>query len=180
MTEEEYVISARGGDKSSEEALLNKYTPLVKAIAARFFLCGGDKEDLIQEGMVGLCSAINAYSGGNANFSTYAYACIRNAIVDAVKKNNGAKRSALNNFVPLEIVGMASPDSPDDDILRRESRFEFFQKISGELSSLEFKVTVMYLDGMVVTEIALALGKPQKTVSNALSRSKTKLIKLYS
>ena len=181
MTDEESVISARGGDKSAEEQLLNKYSPLAKAIAARFFLSGGETEDLVQEGMVGLYSAIYSFDKGSASFSTYAYACVRNAVLDAVKKSRGAKHSALNNFVPIvEIGGEASPVSPEDELIKRENRREFLQKISKSLSSLEFKVIVMHLDGMGVAEISEALEKPQKSVSNALARSKTKLLKLYS
>lgn len=181
MTDEENVVAACGGDKTAEERLLNKYSPLVKAVSARFFLSGGETEDLVQEGMVGLYSAIYSFGKGSANFSTYAYACVRNAVLDAVKKSRGAKYSALNNFVPIvEIGGEVSPVSPEDELIKRENRKEFLQKISKCLSSLEFKVTVMYLDGMGITEIAEALEKPQKSISNAVSRSKTKLLKLYS
>lgn len=181
MTDEENALKAQKGDKTAEEILLNKFTPLVKAVAARFFLYGGESEDLEQEGMVGLYHAISAYGSGGANFSAYAYTCVRNAVIDAVKKSGGAKYSALNNFVPIvEIGGEISPISPEDEILKRENRREFLQKISKELSSLEFKVTVMYVDGMSVAEISSSLEKPQKSVSNALSRAKKKLIKLYS
>lgn len=183
MTDEECAALAQNGDKAAEESLLNKYTPMVKAIAARFFLCGGETEDLVQEGMVGLYSSVNSFcaaSDGGANFSTYAYACIRNAVIDAVKKSCGAKNAALNNFVPIvEIGGETSPFSPEDELIKRENRREFLQKISKELSSLEFKVTLMYMDGMSVTEISAALTKPQKSVSNALARAKSKLLKLY-
>lgn len=180
MTDEELVLSAKGGNKGAEECLLNKYSPLVKAIAARFFLVGAESEDLVQEGMVGLYSAINGYNKCGANFSTYAYACIRNAVLDAVKKSNGNKNSALNNFVPIvEIGDKVSPISPEDEVILQESRREFLQKISKDLSSLEFKVTVMYLDGMSIGEISSALQKEQKSVSNALARAKSKLVKQY-
>lgn len=181
MTDEENALKAQHGDKTAEEILLNKYSPLVKAVAARFFLCGGESEDLEQEGMVGLYHAVGAFGAGNASFSAYAYTCVRNAIIDAVKKSNGAKYAALNNFVPIvEIGGEISPASPEDELIKRENRREFLQKISKKLSSLEFKATVMYVDGMGVAEISSALGKPQKSVSNALARAKQKLIKLYS
>ena len=181
-SDEEAVLLSQKGDKTAEEYVLNRYSSLAKAIAARFFLFGGDCEDLVQEGMVGLYSAINSYNGESKSaFSTYAYSCVRNAMVDAVKKASGAKYSALNNFVPIvEIGGVISPHSPEDELLRQENRREFLQKISKELSSLEFKVTVMYVDGMGVAEISAALEKPQKSVSNALARAKQKLLKLYS
>lgn len=179
MTEEELVYLART-DKAAQEQLFKKYEPLVKSVAARFFLNGGERQDLVQEGFVGLYSAVNCFDAGGAGFSSYAYACIRNAIVDAVKKSLGAKYSALNNFVPIvEIGGEISPDSPEDEIIRRESRSEFLQKISKNLSSLEFKAIVMQLDGMSAGEIADALEKPVKSVNNALARAKSKLEKLY-
>lgn len=179
MTDEIFV-RARRGDKGAEQTLLEKYTPLVKSVAARFFLSGGEREDLVQEGMVGLCSAIHTFDSANgANFSTYAYACVRNAVADAVKKTRGAKYSALNDFVPiLEIVDELSAD-PEDEVIRRENRREFLQKISKCLSSFEFKAMVMYLDGMGAAEIGAALGKSAKSVDNALNRAKTKLYKLY-
>lgn len=181
MTDEESVFAAQSGDKGEEERLLNKYSPLVKSVAARFFLAGGESEDLEQEGMVGLYSAINGYSAGSANFSTYAYVCIRNSVVDAVKKMRGDRHSALNNFVPIvEISDSASPASPEEEIILRESRREFLQKISKELSSLEFKAIVMRLDGMSAGEISSSLQKPVKSVNNALSRAKNKLQRLYS
>ncbi len=181
MTDEENALKAQNGDKASQEILLKKYFPLVKAIAARFFLCGGESEDLEQEGMVGLYHAVSTFGAGSASFATYAYACVRNAVIDAVKKAGGAKYAALNNFVPIvEIGGEISPASPEDELIKRENRREFLQKISKRLSSLEFKATVMYVDGMGVAEISSALGKSQKSVSNALARAKQKLVKLYS
>ena len=181
MTDEELVLLARNGDKAAEEQILNKYFSLAKAIAARFFLYGGESEDLVQEGMVGLCSAINTFAENKSNFSTYAYTCVHNAVVDAVKKSSGARQAALNNFVPIvEIGGKISEHSPEDELIFQENRREFLQKISKDLSSLEFKVTVMYVDGMGIWEIASALEKSQKSVSNALARAKQKLIKLYS
>ena len=105
MTDEENALKAQNGDKASQEILLNKYFPLVKAIAARFFLCGGESEDLEQEGMVGLYHAVSTFGAGNASFATYAYACVRNAVIDAVKKAGGAKYAALNNFVPIVEIG---------------------------------------------------------------------------
>ena len=175
MTDIELVIAART-DRGAQEKLISEYTPLVKAVAARFFIRGGEPEDLEQEGMFGLISAINTFTGGGANFSSYVYACVRNAILDAVKKSVGAKHSALNDFVPIiEIGDETVPDTPEDELIKREQRREFLQK----LSALEFKATVMRLDGMGSGEIAEALGKPLKSISNALARAKAKLEKLY-
>ena len=181
MTDEQLLISARGGDKFAESELLNKYSTLVKAVSAGFFINGATDEDLYQEGMVGLYSAIGSYDlSSGTNFSTYAYKCIRNAVLDAVKKSLGAKNAALNNFVPIvEIAGESAIFDPEDELIRREQRREFLQKISRLLSSFEFKATIMYLDGLTASEIAVALDKSAKSVSNALDRAKTKLQKSY-
>lgn len=180
MTEEQLISLARNGDKAAESELLNKYSPLAKSISAGFFISGATEEDLYQEAMVGLYSAIGSYNPGIAVFSTYAYRCIRNAVLDAVKKSRGAKYKALDNFVPIvEIADNISLCDPEDELIRREQRREFLQKISKLLSSFEFKVTVMYLDGLTTAEIAATLDRSPKSVGNALTRAKNKLQKSY-
>ena len=101
MTDEELVALCQNGDKAAWEHLYSRYKPRVRAIAHRFFLNGGEAEDVVQEGMFGLISAVNGYKKDGAAFAAFAHHCIRNQIVDAVKKNNGAKYSALNNFLPI-------------------------------------------------------------------------------
>lgn len=181
MCDEQLIFRARGGDKAAESEILNKFSPLAKAISAGFFLIGGTDEDLFQEAMVGLYSAVNGFSPEyGVNFKTYAYKCMRNAVLDAVKKNTAAKNKALNSSVPIvEISGEFSPVDPEDELIRREQRREFLQKISKILSDFEFKVTVMYLDGLSTAEIAEAMGKNPKSVDNALNRAKNKLHKSY-
>lgn len=181
MTDQQLLISARKGNKTAESELLNKYSTLAKAVSAGFFISGATDEDLYQEGMVGLYSAIGGYDlSSGTNFTTYAYKCIRNAVLDAVKKSLGAKHAALNNFVPIvEIADESAFFDPEDELIRREQRREFLQKISRLLSSFEFKATVMYLDGLTASEIAAALDKSAKSVSNALDRAKNKLYNSY-
>lgn len=182
MSDEQLVVACQSGDKSAWEQLYTKYNPLVLAIARRFFLSGGETEDLVQEGMCGLYSAIIGFKAGGVVFSTYAYRCIRNRIVDAVKKSNGAKHSALNNFLPIMEVGAewVAKDNPEDEIIHREEKHEFLQKMSKVLSSLEFKAIIMYTDGMSMTEISSALGKNPKSIDNAINRAKNKLQNLLS
>lgn len=179
MTDEELVLSCRTGDKASWEELYKRYNSKVLAIARRFFLSGGETEDLVQEGMCGLYSAVNGYREGS-NFSAYAISCIKNRIVDAVKKCSGAKYSALNNFAPISEVGEEiyySNDSPEDELIMREDKREILQLMSKVLSPLEFKSLVMYTEGMSMAEISSAVGKPAKSVDNALNRAKNKLQK---
>lgn len=182
MSDEQLVSACRSGDKAAWEMLYNKYNALVLAIARRFFLSGGETEDLVQEGMCGLYSAVIGYKADSGGFSTYAYRCIHNRIVDAVKKNNGAKNSALNNFLPITELGAewASNDNPEDEVIGREEKHEILQKMSKVLSSFEFKAIIMYTDGMSMGEISSALGKNPKSIDNAINRAKNKLQNILS
>ncbi len=181
MSDEELIIKIRSGDKAAELELLKRYQIKVKKKASGFFLHGGDREDLEQVGMMAVCSAVQSFKEGGASFSSYASVCIENAVKDAIRKSAGAKQQALNNFVPIvEVVERAEyAVNPEDELIRLESRDEFLKKISKILSSFEFKITVMYLEGMSVGDISVAVGKPQKSVSNALCRAKNKLEKVY-
>ena len=182
MTDEKLALLCQTGDKTAWEELYKRYKLRVLKIARRFFLSGGETEDLVQEGMCGLYSAVNSFKEGSASFSAYAYSCIRNRIVDTVKKSGGAKHSALNNFLPIVEVGeeWISSESPEDEVIKREDKRELLQKMSKNLSSLEFKALVMYTDGMTLSEISTALGKSPKSVDNAVNRAKHKLIKIIS
>ena len=177
MSDEELVLACQGGDKSAWEELYTKYKPIVLSIARRFFLSGGETEDLVQEGMCGLYSAVTGFKIDAGGFSTYAHRCIRNRIVDAVKMSNGAKHSALNNFLPIMEVGAdwTSNANPEDEVIGREGKHEILQKMSKALSSLEFKAIIMYTDGMTMAEISSALGKNSKSIDNAINRAKNKL-----
>ena len=177
MSDEELALACQGGDKAAWEKLYIKYKPIVLSIARRFFLSGGETEDLVQEGMCGLYSAVAGFRKESGGFTAYANRCIRNRIVDAVKLSNGAKHSALNNFLPIMEVGSewASRDNPEDEIIGREGKKEVLQKMSKVLSSLEFKAIIMYTDGMSMAEISSALGKNMKSIDNAINRAKNKL-----
>ena len=176
MSDEELALACQGGDKAAWEELYTKYKPIVLSIARRFFLSGGETEDLVQEGMCGLYSAVMFFKPENGGFSTYANRCVRNRIVDAVKLSNGAKHSALNNFLPImEVSGNFSGVNPEDEVIGREEKHEILQKMSKCLSSLEFKAIIMYTDGMTMSEISSALGKNSKSIDNAINRAKNKL-----
>ena len=177
MSDEELVLALQSGDKSAWEELFIKYKPIVLSIARRFFLSGGETEDLVQEGMCGLYSAVTGFKVESGSFSAYANRCIHNRIVDAVKLSNGAKHSALNNFLPIMEVGSSwiSSTSPEDEVIGREGKSEILQKMSKALSSLEFKAIIMYTDGLSMAEISSALGKNTKSIDNAINRAKNKL-----
>ncbi|HIU59648.1 MAG TPA: sigma-70 family RNA polymerase sigma factor [Candidatus Scatosoma pullistercoris] len=182
QTDESLVERAQAGDKQATEELLSRYAGLVRGRARGFFLVGGETEDLIQEGMIGLYRAVSEYRvdrEGGMSFKNFAYLCVSRRIIDAVKASARKKNVPLNNYVSLFQSEWEMPvSSPEDEVIRGEDRREFLQKMSKELSDFEFRVTVMYMDGLSCAEICEATGKEEKSVDNAIQRSKKKLQKL--
>ena len=178
ISDEELVSRFRAGDKKAGEEVLVRYKNSVLSVARRFFLAGGDTEDLVQEGMCGLYSAMISFDG-TSGFSPYAHACIRNRIFDAVKKSCTDKNSALNESKPFnecEEGGAENSFSPEELLLGSEAESEFFRKMKGVLSPLEYKAICMYIDGATMSEICSALNKTYKQTDNALVRAKHKLV----
>ena len=182
QTDESLVERAQAGDKQATEELLSRYAGLVRGRARGFILVGGETEDLIQEGMIGLYRAVSEYRvdrEGGMSFKNFAYLCVSRRIIDAVKASARKKNVPLNNYVSLFQSEWEMPvSSPEDEVIRGEDRREFLQKMSKELSDFEFRVTVMYMDGLSCAEICEATGKEEKSVDNAIQRSKKKLQKL--
>ena len=179
--DEELIARFREGDKRAGEEVLVRYKNSVLSFARRFFLAGGDTEDLVQEGMCGLYSAMISFEG-TSGFSPYAHACIRNRIFDAVKKSRGDKNSALNDSTPFNEYGEGGAElsfSPEELLLGSEAASEFFTKMKKVLSPLEYKAICMYIDGATMAEICSALNKTYKQTDNALVRAKHKLGGLF-
>ncbi|MBQ8295977.1 MAG: sigma-70 family RNA polymerase sigma factor [Clostridia bacterium] len=178
-TDEELVESAQSGDKQATEELLLRYAGLVRGCARGFFLMGGETEDLIQEGMIGLYHSIVDYrkKEDGRSFKNFAYLCVSRRIIDAVKTSARKKNAPLNNGVSILVADdWTEPGlSPEDLLILNDDRREFKQKMSRVLSDFEFKVTTMYMDGMTCVEICDATGKSAKSVDNAIQRSKKKL-----
>lgn len=180
-TDEQLVAKAQAGDNQATEELLLRYSDVVRGRARGFFLLGGETEDLIQEGMIGLYKAIGDYKidDSSLSFKNFAHLCVSRRLIDAVKASARKKNVPLNNYVSIfsgdyEFVAQ----NPEDELIQSESRKEFMQKMSKELSDFEFRVTVMYMDGMSCLEICQSTGKSEKSVDNAIQRSKKKLQKL--
>ena len=176
------VRQAHGGDKLAVETLMIKYGNLVRGIARRYFLPGGETEDLIQEGMIGLYGAIREYKPDgerSSSFYTFASLCIERRITDAVRKSSRKKNIPMNGYVSIFLTDWDLPvDSPEDDIIMREDMREFRKTMSKILSDFEFRVTVLYMDGASLEEICSATGKDAKSVDNAVQRSRRKLQKV--
>ena len=183
-SDEALVVRAQKGDASATEQLLRRYAGTVRAHARRFFLAGGDMDDLVQEGMIGLYAAVREYRAEEGkSFKNFAYLCVRRHILDAVKASARRKNGPLNESVSLSdpVLGdRAEEGSPEDLVLEGEEEREFRKRLTKELSDFEFRVMTMYLDGMSYAEICEATGKNNKSIDNALTRAKKKLQASYS
>lgn len=178
--DEKLVALAQTGDKLAMDELLRRHFGTVRSCARRYFLLGGEAEDVVQEDMIGLYHAINDYDGTKgSSFKNFAYLCISRQIVDAVKTVNSLKAGMRNHLQPLDAEMVETGLSPEELLILSDEQKEFRQKMSKELSDFEFKVTTTYMDGATIAEICEATGKPYKSVDNALQRSKRKLIEVF-
>ena len=178
---------AVSGDRIAEEELVKRYMQLVRACSRPLFLAGGDSEDLIQEGMFGLLSAIKEFDPMNgSSFKTFAEHCIKMRLYSAIKSASRMKHFPLNDGMSLEQLSEESNSQlsagtesfnrmPEDLILARESKEELYNALSNCLSKLESKVLDLFLDGLSYQDIASRLGKDTKSVDNAVQRIRHKL-----
>lgn len=182
---------ASEGDRVAEEQLAERYLQLVRACARPFFLAGGDSEDLIQEGMFGLVSAIRQFDPEEGtSFPTFAEHCIRMRILSAIKSASRLKHLPLNDGMSLEQLSedpnahyLAALDisfnNPEDMILARESKEELYKAFSRCLSEMELKVLDLYLDGFSYRDIGSRLGKDIKSVDNTVQRIRQKMARNF-
>ena len=177
----ELITLYKKGQDEAFNQLYDRYKYMIKSCARSFFLVGGDSEDLIQEGVIGLLKAVNSYNDNGTNsFSTYAYACIKNSLLSAVKKAQSARNKALNYAVSIYSNGLElSPTTdPEEEIIGKESANELIQKINQTLSSFEITVLKLYFEGLSYVEIANKLNKQSKSIDNELQRIKRKISKI--
>lgn len=190
LGDEEVVAYARDGDDIALEYLIHKYKNFVRAKARSYFLIGADREDIVQEGMIGLYKAIRDFRADKlASFRAFAELCITRQIITAIKTATRQKHIPLNSYVSLNkpiydeesdrtlmdiIPGMKVSD-PEELVISREEFIDIENKMSEFLSELEWKVLMYYLEGKSYQEIAEALSRHVKSVDNALQRVKRKL-----
>jgi RNA polymerase sporulation-specific sigma factor len=175
--EQQLLLSAQSGDNDAINQILTNNKNLVVAIARKYFLIGGDKEDLIQEGMIGLFKAINSFSAEkNDNFVPYAITLIEREIISAIRHANTSNNQVLTDahFVDSEDE-IHSSISPESDYLSGESTHELITEIYKNLSPFEQSVVKYYLKGYTYIDIAKILNKSNKSIDNALHRIKEKL-----
>ena len=187
-TDEELVILARDNDAEAIETLMERYKSVVKAVTHSLYLSGGDSEDLLQEGMVGIFKAVATYNG-KSPFSSYVFTCVKNNVLSAVRKYGSNKNLPLKNYISLSGFGEGAdkPEivisdgfDPETDYINKESEKELKSNIKKILSSMEYKILTLYLQGFSYSEIGAALGKTSKTADNAIQRIRKKVIKTLS
>jgi RNA polymerase sporulation-specific sigma factor len=192
LTDEEIVELAQNGEQFATEYLVDKYKNFVRAKSRSYFLIGADKEDIIQEGMIGLFKAIRDYKTDKlTSFRAFAELCITRQIITAIKTATRQKHIPLNSYVSLnkpiydeesdrtlmDVISTTKITNPEEIIISREE-FIFIEKKMGEiLSALEWKVLMAYLEGKSYQEIAVELKRHVKSIDNALQRVKRKLEK---
>ena len=182
-TDEELVELVQSGDTLAMEEILLRYNRAVRARARQFFVSGGDTEDLVQEGMMGLFFAARAYKKEmGKSFKNFAYLCMTRHIYDEISKMRTKKNAVLTESVPLfdqyvlEMLDESS--SPEESVIDSEAHAEFEIKLTKLLSDFEYRVLRMYMLGMTYVQICEATNKPFKSVDNALFRAKKKLSEL--
>ena len=168
----------REGNESAMGELLEKYKGLVNSIARDFYLKGVDRDDIIQEGMIGLFNAIVTFSlDGDAAFITYAHECVRNRILDCIRNGKRLKNKALSDSVPIRSVEDADSNglTPEEIAINTEEIETLKLIIVTSLTNDERKILNMYYDGKSYSQIAEALGKNSKYVDNALQKIRRKI-----
>ncbi|MCC8182907.1 MAG: sigma-70 family RNA polymerase sigma factor [Clostridiales bacterium] len=178
-TDEELCRLTTEGDSAAGEVLVRRYSRLVRLCCRPLFLMGGDQEDLIQEGMLGLTLAIRSYdSRQNASFRTYAERCIRTRLYTAIRDASSTTHAPLNESVPLEPddpAWLSYQDDPETVVVSRDAFQERLRQYRQQLTSLEEQVLALYLQGLSYQEIAQRLNRSVKSVDNAVQRIRKKL-----
>ncbi|MCY6957343.1 RNA polymerase sporulation sigma factor SigH [Clostridium brassicae] len=192
MLDEEIAIRAKSGNGEAQEYLINKYKNFVKAKAKSYFLIGADKEDIYQEGMIGLYKAIRDFKSDKlSSFKAFAELCVTRQIITAIKTATRQKHIPLNTYISLnkpiydeesdrtllDILSAVKVSDPEEVVISKEEVIKIENEIEGVLSELEYEVLNSYLEGKSYQEIACDLDRHSKSIDNALQRVKRKLEK---
>lgn len=194
-SDEELIDRYRNGETAIIDYLMIKYKNLVRSKTNSLYLLGGETDDLLQEGMIGLFQAVNDYDfGRDASFFTFADLCVTRKIYNAIKASNEKKHSFLNNYISLdssnenddkeegstleERLPNVDENGPEQMALLGELKEEVITAIKDELTDLERESLLLYMTGMTGGEVAGVLGRSPKETDNAIQRAKTKLKKV--
>ena len=188
LRDEELIEQLRDGDEKIMEFILDKYKPLVRKKANTMYLIGGDTDDLIQEGMIGLFKAIRDYNGEKeSSFYHFAELCISRQIYTVVEAYNRKKHAPLNSYVSLysgtndegivlaDALTTSAMENPEQMMIDQENLVLFMERLKERLSKMECRVLDLYLSGFNYHQIAEEMGKSAKAIDNALQRIKAKI-----
>lgn len=194
MLDEEIIEYARCGDTKALEFMINKYKNFVKAKARTYFLIGADREDIIQEGMIGLYKAIRDYKQDKlSSFRAFAELCITRQIITAIKTATRQKHIPLNSYISLnkpvfdedsertlmDVIAYTNVVNPEEMMISREEIEAMENEVFKVLSHLELQVLTLFLKGRTYIEIASDLNRQVKSIDNALQRVKRKLERFF-
>ena len=194
-SDEELILRLRDGEEAITDYIMDKYKNMVRSKAKSMYILGADREDLIQEGMIGLFKAVRDYdTGRDASFFTFADLCVSRQMYTAIQAAGRQKHMPLNTYVSLYADGADGEDglreaergllesaasrleqNPEELLIDRENVKRLEEVMEKELSSFEKQVLDLYLTGMKYSQIASVLGKDDKSTDNALQRIKAKL-----
>lgn len=189
LTDEEVVLQAKAGDSLACDYIVRKYKNFVRARTKSFYLIGAEREDVVQEGMIGLYKAIRGFDPDKqVSFKTFAELCVTRHIITAVKSSMRQKHSPLNNYISLNkpMVGnevlensrfVGSERNPEELVIDEENMRGVESCMGAVLSKFEAKVLAYHLNGVSYSHIAEIIGRDAKSVDNALQRIKRKLEK---
>ncbi|OFX26930.1 MAG: RNA polymerase factor sigma-70 [Armatimonadetes bacterium RBG_16_67_12] len=190
LVDEELVDHAKGGDDRAAEFLITKYRNFVRVKAKAYFLIGADREDIIQEGMIGLYKAIRDFRRDKlSSFRAFAELCITRQIITAIKTATRQKHIPLNSYISLnkpiydedsdrtllDVISSIKVSDPEELVINQEASATMRERIRKNLSELECKVLTAYLEGKSYQEMANELNRHVKSIDNALQRVKRKL-----
>ena len=179
LSDAELLSLVAAGDAAAEEALAERYSRLVRICARPLFLAGGDSEDLIQEGMLGLLSAIRQYDpASNVPFKAYAEVCISNRIYSAIKSASRQKHSPLNSGISLDSILSEESQTQASTYPGANCRVTEEQVLARESEQELLSAFTRYLSGLSYAEMAAETGKPEKSIDNAVQRIRRKLARL--
>lgn len=187
-TDEQLVALSHEGNALADETLYERYKNIVRAKTRPYYLIGADRDDLLQEGMIGLYKAVRDYEEGSASFRTFAEMCVHRQIITAIKTATRQKHIPLNSYIslykdnedperPLIDVLQVHAEDPAESFLGKERFADMERMLAKLLTPLEKEALQMYLDNLPYAEIAQRLGRSTKSIDNALQRIRKKMEK---
>ena len=191
LPDEALALASQAGEPDAAELLCERYKDMVRMMARPYFLLGGDRDDLLQEGMIGLYKAIQHYKAGhNAAFRSFAELCVSRQIISAITMAARNKHQPLNSYISLygdpaslseggpeliDLLELPAAEDPEETLLHKEAELDMRRRLDELLSPFEKQVVDLFLSGLSYQQIGEALSCGRKSVDNALQRVKKKL-----